>query len=404
MLLYYQELIMNSFIARANISNNRFSPQLKLDGQWEVALYDMALHNRKPNRKNTIEKIITKSDFPTLSEVGREWSDQHVVLFMVRINFDRMVRRSFLGGEREVDFLEPGDVDTTIKLRKAFKAFQYGNNRGFGTQSSPFDKWSYQLSSKTLLDTQEQYLAVSSQSLIDYWKRDSNRKLTITQLCDLLTNSLKPKLVKGRKYIETIFKNTTGKLIVTQPPYFYAPEIKYVNGFVNITTPWYVYKVYLHPEFQAIVNFPSLDRWGDWYTIFERELIRVPNYLRGTQYLTEGEGGTLYEFNTEKYYIRTPTTLLQHYIVDDNSDDDSMQLLKIKVPHILDETKVGENSESLLRITSWDARQVYKEFKVPLYVALRYVTIDDFNIEVTNSEGDKLIDGFVTLHFRKKYE
>ena len=52
MLLYYQELIMTSCFARANISNNRFSPQLKLDGQWEVALYDMALHNSKLNKIN----------------------------------------------------------------------------------------------------------------------------------------------------------------------------------------------------------------------------------------------------------------------------------------------------------------------------------------------------------------
>ena len=132
----------------------------------------------------------------------------------------------------------------------------------------------------------------------------------------------------------------------------------------------------------------------------------MPHYVRGTQYLTDkhGEGGTLYEFNTEKYYIPTPTTLLRHYIVHGKSDDGSMQLLKIKVPHILDRTKLGENSKSLLRITSWNTRQVYKEFKIPLYVALRYVTIDDFNIKVTNSEGDKLLDGFVTLHFRTKYE
>ena len=32
----------------------------------------------------------------------------------------------------------------------------------------------------------------------------------------------------------TVVKNTTGKLIVTQPPYFYAPEIKYVNGLQKI--------------------------------------------------------------------------------------------------------------------------------------------------------------------------
>ena len=269
---------MNSFFARANISYNKFSPQLTLDGQWEVSLYDMALHNNsKQKKKNTVEKVFTKNDFPTLSEVGREWSDRHVVLFLVRLNFDRMVRRSFLGGDREVDFLETEDMEATEKLRKAFKAFQYGNNRGFGTQSSPFDKWSYQVSSKTLHDTQAQYVAVANQILIDYWKEDPNRKITITHLCELLSNSLKPKLGRVREYVKTVVKNMAGKLSVTQPPYFYALEIKYVNGFINIKTPWYVYKVYFHPEFQALVNFPSLDRWGNWYTIFERELITVPN-------------------------------------------------------------------------------------------------------------------------------
>ena len=62
-------------------------------------------------------------------------------------------------------------MDATNKPRKAFKAFQYGNNQGFGTQSSLFDNLSYQLSSKTLLATQEQYVAVSSHLLIDYWKK-----------------------------------------------------------------------------------------------------------------------------------------------------------------------------------------------------------------------------------------
>ena len=40
-------------------------------------------------------------------------------------------------------------------------------------------------------------------------------------------------------------------------------------------------------------------------------------------------------------------------------------MVKEEVPHSLDETKVGKNGESLLRVTSWNARKVYKEFKVP---------------------------------------
>ena len=66
---------MNSFSARAKISNNRFSPQLKLDEQLEVALYDMVLHDIKPTKPNPVEKIITKRDFPVLLEAGTEWID-----------------------------------------------------------------------------------------------------------------------------------------------------------------------------------------------------------------------------------------------------------------------------------------------------------------------------------------
>ena len=120
----------------------------------------MAVHNNISRKPNLSKKVLTKSDLPVLSEELTSWSDQHIVLFMVRINFDRMVKQSFDGQEREVDFSELDNVESTIKLRKAFKAFQYGNNRGFGTQSSPFDKWSYELSSKRLLDMHDTYIGV----------------------------------------------------------------------------------------------------------------------------------------------------------------------------------------------------------------------------------------------------
>ena len=48
---------MNSFLVRAENSNNRFSPQLKTDEHWEVALCDMALHNIKSTRPSLNEKL-----------------------------------------------------------------------------------------------------------------------------------------------------------------------------------------------------------------------------------------------------------------------------------------------------------------------------------------------------------
>ena len=90
-------------------------------------------------------------------------------------------------------------MDATIKLRKAFKAFQYGNNQGFGSQSSPFDKWSYQLSSKTLLDMQEPYVAVSSQLLIDYWKKRPKQKTNNNTILRFINKFFETKTCKGKK-------------------------------------------------------------------------------------------------------------------------------------------------------------------------------------------------------------
>ena len=57
------------------------------------------------------------------------------------------------------------------------------------------------------------HIGVSSWQLIDYWKMNQTEQ-TLTQMYDLLTNSLQPKLVRAQKYIETVFNNATGKLIV----------------------------------------------------------------------------------------------------------------------------------------------------------------------------------------------
>ena len=35
----------NEFFLRCNLSSNIFNPEIKLDGKWEVAAYDLALGN-----------------------------------------------------------------------------------------------------------------------------------------------------------------------------------------------------------------------------------------------------------------------------------------------------------------------------------------------------------------------
>ena len=401
---------MNSFFARLDLANNRFSPQLKLDGQWETALYDISITSSKSSSPSQIsnEKILTKEDFPILSEPREVWADRNIMLFMVKLKIDRMVRyESLRGHDREVREMEPEDVAATRELRKAFKLYKYGNNKGYGTQSSQFDKWNYQIDLEAR-NLREAYIMIPSSVLWKYWREDPTRKLTLTKLCQMITENITTKMGEAEAYLRNIFKDTAGKLIITQPPYFYNPELSYVNGFLNISTPWFIHKIYTHPEFHAIAKMPELDKWGNWFTIFRRDLMRVPNYVRGHIYYGNEEGGTEYEFNTEKYYIGTPTQILRNYIGRDASDGNNKngdsKILKIKIPHILEETKIGPVSEPLLRITSWAVGQIYKEFKLPLYVPLRYGIIDDFNIEVTNSEGDKITSGFATLHFRKKYD
>ena len=44
----------NEFFLHCNLSSNIFNPEIKLDGKWEVAAYDLALGNDLPTTSTPI--------------------------------------------------------------------------------------------------------------------------------------------------------------------------------------------------------------------------------------------------------------------------------------------------------------------------------------------------------------
>ena len=67
----------------------------------------------------------------------------------------------------------------------------------------------------------------------------------------------------------------------------------------------------------------------------------------------------------------------------------------------MEDTRVGIKGMPLLRITSWNKDQHYKQFHNPIYVPVRYTTINDLKVDILTNSTNK---GFITLHFRRRHE
>ena len=71
----------------------------------------------------------------------------------------------------------------------------------------------------------------------------------------------------------------------------------------------------------------------------------------------------------------------------------------------MEDTRVGIKGLPLLRITSWNNNQQYKQFNNPIYVPVRYTTISDLKVDIlTDSTPFVSNKGFITLHIRRQYE
>ena len=118
-----------------------------------------------------------------------------------------------------------------------------------------------------------------------------------------------------------------------------------------------------------------------------------------------------YEFKKERYFTRIPTKDIHEYILDNTRPSTSTRIntgnntIVITLPNTVEDTRVGIKGLPLLRITSWNKDQHYKQFLNPIYVPVRYTTISDLKVDIlTDSAPLKSNKGFITLHFRHRYE
>ena len=126
---YYSLFVImqdNDFFVRCNLSSNIFNPEIKLDGKWEVAEYDLPLGNDLPTTTSTpITTSVTdqielrKNDFPILGHPPKN---------VERYNSFSMLLKSHIT-ERD-RLIRPGDEAGTTALREAFKRLGYGMGNG----------------------------------------------------------------------------------------------------------------------------------------------------------------------------------------------------------------------------------------------------------------------------------
>ena len=81
-------------------------------------------------------------------------------------------------------------------------------------------------------------------------------------------------------------------------------------------------------------------------------------------------------------------------------------LLTVKVDGgVLEETRIGSKFDSILRLVWIPKGEIYKQFQHRIYIPLRYDTLNNCNIHVTNTNNNQqVVNGFLILHFRKRYE
>ena len=273
-----------------NLSSNVFDPEIKLDGKWEVAVYDLALGDDLLSTStatttmttNVTEQIeLCKKDFPILGHPPKEAECYN--------SFSMLLKAHIAKCER---LLRPSIEAGTTALREAFKRFGYGN-RGTSHLSSQFDIWNYQI---PLLKygNRIQWLFIDGEWLHSYWNEDPNRVLTVEELFNEITTQISVKMVGAYGYLKGLFKGTSGEKIVTELPYLYAPEMKYIisscmltngiyqgtficmNGFMQIKVPWYIPLVNMHEDIANSVQLKTYGDWGRFKKLFERKVVEVP--------------------------------------------------------------------------------------------------------------------------------
>ena len=106
----------NEFFVHCNLSSNIFTPEIKLDGKWEVAAYNLAFGTDLPTTSTPIATSVTdqielrKKDFPILGHPPKDVE--------CYTSFSMLLKSHITERDRLV---QPGDEAGTTALREAFK-------------------------------------------------------------------------------------------------------------------------------------------------------------------------------------------------------------------------------------------------------------------------------------------
>ena len=70
---------------------------------------------------------------------------------------------------------------------------------------------------------------------------------------------------------------------------------------------------------------------------------------------------------------------------------------------VLEETRIGSNFDSILRLVWIPKGEIYKQFQHHIYIPFHYDTLNNCNICVINTNNNQeVVNGFAILHFRKR--
>ena len=164
-----------------------------------------------------------------------------------------------------------------------------------------------------------------------------------------------------------------------------------------------------------IANSVKLKTYGDlgrFKNVFERRVVEVPCTLTGSITLRRPKMIT-YDFKGERYFTCIPTKEIHEYLLDNTRSSSSLSarvhtgdnIIPITLPNTVEDMQVGIEGMPLLRITSLNQEQHYKQFYNPIYVPVRYTSISDLKVELrTNSTPLESTKGFITLHLRRRHE
>ena len=145
-----------------------------------------------PTTNAAEQNELGKSDFPILAHPPREAEHYN--------SFSRIFKAHIAEHDR---LTRPGNEAGTTALREALNIFGYGN-RGTSHLSSQVDIWNYQIPLITY-SKRVQWLFIDVEWLHTYWTDDSNRVLTVEELCNEIKTQMSVKMVGAYDYVQDLF-------------------------------------------------------------------------------------------------------------------------------------------------------------------------------------------------------